>query len=170
MNRTKIRQPTAEERSTVEQWLRSGHVARYQRARTIVLAVDDCQDATAIARSLGLHANTTRRWLHTFDQAGLEALAPKPKGGRATRFGEDLAEALIALLHEPPAQHGAPDERWTLQEAAAALVRAGWTTTISIESVRRVLQEHKHSWQRAKEWITSPDPASARKKSGVIGC
>ncbi len=170
MNRTEIRQPTAHERGTLEQWLRSGQVAWYQRARTILLATDDRQDATAIARSLGLHPNTTRRWLHTFDQERLEALAPKPKGGRAKQFGEDLVEALIALLHEPPEQHGAPDERWTLQEAAAALMREGWTTTISIESVRRLLREHKHSWQRAKEWIRSPDPAYARKKSGVIGC
>jgi transposase len=170
MNRTEIRQPTAHERGTLEQWLHSSQVAWYQRARTIVLAADDRQDATAIARSLGLHPNTTRRWLHRFDQAGLEALAPQPKGGRAKQFGEDLVEALIALLHEPPEQHGAPDERWTLQEAAAALMREGWTTTISIESVRRLLREHKHSWQRAKEWIRSPDPAYARKKSGVIGC
>lgn len=170
MNRTEIRQPTTDERSTLEQWLRSGQVAWYQRARTIVLAADDRQDATAIARSLGLHPNTTRRWLHIFDQERLEALAPKPKGGRTKQFGEDLAEALITLLHEPPAQHGAPDERWTLAEAAAALVREGWTTTISIESVRRVLREHKQSWQRAKEWIRSPDPAYARKQRGVIGC
>lgn len=81
-----------------------------------------------------------------------------------------MVEALIALLHEPPEQHGAPDERWTLRAAAAALVREGWTTAISLESVRRLLREHKHPWQRAKEWVTSPDPAYGRKKSGATGC
>jgi transposase len=170
MNRTVIRDPTTEERQTLRQWERSGKIAWYQRARTILLAADDRMAGTAIARTLGLHPNTTRRWLHTFDQQGLEALAPKPTGGSAKQFGEDLVEALIALLHEPPAQHGAPDERWTLQEAAAALLREGWTTTISIESIRRLLHEHKHSWLRAKEWIRSPDPAYARKKSGATGC
>jgi transposase len=127
-------------------------------------------DATTIARSLALHPNTTRRWLHRFDQEGLPALAPQPTGGSAKRFGEELVEALIALLHEPATQHGAPDERWTLREAAAALVREGWTTGISIESLRRLLREHKHSWQRAKEWVTSPDPRYAFKKDGAIGC
>jgi len=170
MNRTVIREPTAEERETLGRWEHSGKITWYQRARAVLLAADARLDATAIARSLGLHPNTTRRWLHTFDQVGLHALAPQPKGGSARQFGEEVVEALIALLHEPPAQHGAPDERWTLREAAVALVREGWTKEISIESIRRLLREHKHSWQRAKEWVTSPDPRYALKKDGATGC
>jgi transposase len=169
MNRTVIREPTCQEREQLREWERSGKLDRYQRARTILLAADDGTDATAIARTLDLHPNTTRRWLHTFDQQGLEALAPKARGGKAKQFGTELVDALIALLHEAPEQHGAPDERWTLREAAAALVREGWTEWISLESVRRLLRERKHSWQRAKEWIRSPDPAYARKKSGATG-
>ena len=169
MNRTVIRAPTTEERQTLEQWEQSRTLAWYQRARTIVLAADDGMNATAIARTLGLHPNTTRRWLHTFDQEGLAALAPQPRGGSAKHFGEEVVEALIALLHEPPTQHGAPDERWTVREAAAALVREGWTSQISHESIRRLLREHKHSWQRAKEWLTSPDPAYTFKKSTGTG-
>jgi transposase len=170
VNRTVIRDPTAEERETLRRWERSGNIAWYQRARTILLAADDRMDATAIARSLALHPNTTRRWLHLFDREGLAVLVPQPKGGSAKRFGEELVEALIALLHEPPEEHGAPDERWTLREAAAALVREGWTEAISIESIRRLLREHRHSWQRAKEWLTSPDPRYAFKKDGALGC
>jgi len=165
-----IRDPTIEERETLQHWEHSGKIAWYQRARTVLLAADDRMDGTAIARTLGLHPNTTRRWLHAFDGEGLDALAPQPTGGSARQFGEELVEALIALLHEPPSQHGAPDERWTLREAAAALVREGWTKEISIESIRRLLREHKHSWQRAKEWLTSPDPRYAFKKDGAIGC
>lgn len=168
MNRVRIRPPTSEEHTTLSQWLHSGRTAWYQRARTIQLAAAGTTDATAIAQLLGLHPNTTRRWLHTFDRQGLPALAPKPRGGRARQFSEDLVDALIALLHEPPAQHGAPDERWTLQEVAAALVREGWTQQISDESVRRLLRQRKQSWQRAKEWLTSPDPQYTFKKSGEI--
>ncbi len=170
MNRTVIRDPTSEEREALRGWERSGKIAWYQRARAVLLAADAWMDATAIARTLGLHPNTTRRWLHTFDREGLAALAPQQKGGSPRRFGEELAEALIALLHEPPARHGAPDERWTLREAAAALVREGWATEISIESICRLLREHRHSWQRAKESVTSPDPRYAFKKDGATGC
>ena len=170
MNRTVIRCPTAEERRTLRHGEQSGKLDRYPRARTVVLAADDRQNATAIARNLGLHPTTTRRWLHPFAQDGLASLAPQPRGGSATVFGDELAEALITLLHEPPSQHGAPDERWTLGEAAVALVREGWTQTISLESIRRLLRDRTHAWLRAKEWITRPDPAYARKNSGASGC
>ena len=44
----------------------------------------------------------------------------------------------------------------------------GWTPRLlSVESVRHALARLKVSWQRAKHWITSPDPAYARKKKRV---
>jgi hypothetical protein len=35
---------------------------------------------------------------------------------------------------------------------------------VSIETIRLVLKRLKVGWQRAKHWITSPDPDYARKK------
>jgi transposase len=67
------------------------------------------------------------------------------------------------VLHEPPP--GAAG-RWTLATAAAALgQRLG--QPVSDEAIRRLLRRRRCSWQRAKEWITSPDPAYAAKKSGA---
>jgi hypothetical protein len=79
MNRTVIRDPTTEEHETLRHWEHGGKIAWYQRARTILLATDARMDATTIARSLVLHPNTTRRWLHLFDREGLPALAPQPR-------------------------------------------------------------------------------------------
>jgi transposase len=166
MNRVKIRELEPSERETLDRWLRSGKLAWYQRARTLLLAVDRQQDATTIALALGLHPNTTRRWLHTFTTGGLSALQPKPHPGRAKEFDPTLADTVIALLHDAPTEHGAPDERWTQREVAAALVREGVVDRISRDTVRRLLTAKRHSWQRAKEWLRSPDPAYAFKKSG----
>lgn len=168
MNRLHVRLPTATERTELERWTRAGKTAWYQRARTILLAADSGACGTEIAQVLGLHPNTTRRWLHAFSTGGLAALAPKPRGGRLRQFGDDLAEVLIALLHEPPSAHGGEAERWTLRDVAAVLVREGYVRQISLESIRRLLQSRKHSWQRAKEWLRSPDPQYAFKKSGAI--
>ncbi len=168
MNQLHIRALTAEERAELQQWTRSGKTACYQRARTILLAADAGASGTAIARNLGLHPNTTRRWLHTFEAGGLAALAPKPKGGRDRRFDDAVADALIALLHEPPETHGCTTSRWTLQEAADVLTREGHVEQISHETVRQLLRRRRVSWQRAKEWLTSPDPQYAFKKDGAI--
>jgi transposase len=169
MNRLHIRPPTPAERAELERWARSGKTAWYQRARTILLATDSGLSGTEVARVLGLHANTTLRWLHQFDQGGLTALAPKPRGGRARTFGNELAEGVISLLHEPPEAHGCQTSRWTLRDVATVLVQEGQAQEISIETVRRLLKQRRHSWQRAKEWLTSPDPQYAFKKSGGTG-
>jgi len=101
MNRTVIRDPTTEERETLRQWESCGKIAWYQRARTILLAADDGMDVTAIAHSLALHPNTTRRWLHTFDREGLPVPAPQPKGGSCGLGAEGLDRADQPGEHPP---------------------------------------------------------------------
>lgn len=166
MNRLRIRDLTAAERVELDRWEHSGQTPWYQRARAIRLAAETGASGAAIAASLGLHPNTTRRWLHTFARDGLAALAPKPKGGRGRIFDVGVTEALVALLHEPPEAHGCASSRWTLQDAAEVLVREGIVTSISHETVRQLVRRSRFSWQRTKEWLTSPDPAYAFKKNG----
>jgi hypothetical protein len=40
---------------------------------------------------------------------------------------------------------------------------------VSGEAIRRALARLGVRWQRAKHWITSPDPAYVRKKNGATG-
>jgi transposase len=168
MNRLHVRLPTATERTELDRWTRAGKTAWYQRARTILLAADSGACGTELAQVLGLHPTTTRRWLHAFSTGGLTALAPKPRGEVVAKLPAPAAAGLIALLHEPPPAHGAEAERWTLRDVAVVLVRERYVRQISLESIRRLLQSRKHSWQRAKEWLRSPDPQYAFKKSGAI--
>jgi hypothetical protein len=54
---------------------------------------------------------------------------------------------------------------WTLPLAAEVSWEEGLTPTrVSGETIRATLQRLGIRWQRAKRWITSPDPAYARKK------
>jgi hypothetical protein len=42
------------------------------------------------------------------------------------------------------------------------------TTVLSQETIRRALKRLEVGWKRAKRWLTSPDPAYARKKVAAI--
>jgi transposase len=170
MNRVRVRPPTAAERQESGRWRRAGKTVRYQRAQAVLLAADVGASGRQIARGLGLHPNTVPRWLHAFAAGGLPALAPRRRGGRAPVFGPEVAAALVTLLHERPEDHAVPSGsagRWTLGDAAAVLAREGVVRAMSLESVRRVLRRQGHSWQRAKEWLTSPDPEYQRLKGGA---
>jgi transposase len=157
---------TEREREQLAAWQRSDQRVRFGRARIMLLA-EEAPSAEAAARAVGVHVQTARDVPRTFRASGLRGLEPRRRPGLPRRFGEAATEALIALLHEPPAEHGGDDGRWTLETAARALAPRLGVKAVSRETVRTLLRRRKHSWQRAKEWITSPDPRYAFKKSGA---
>ena len=72
----------------------------------------------------------------------------------------------MAVLHESPRAYGKPTSLWTLELAADVSVAQGLTPErVTGETIRATLARLGVKWQRAKAWITSPDPADARKKA-----
>jgi hypothetical protein len=53
---------------------------------------------------------------------------------------------------------------------AEVCYQRGWSPRLlSIETIRQAVKRLGVSWKRAKHWITSPDPAYARKKKRATG-
>jgi hypothetical protein len=74
-------------------------------------------------------------------------------------------------LHRSPRDFGLDPSVWTLSLAARISFQQGLTPRlVSGESVRRALKRLGKSWNRAKHWITSPDPQYLLKKTLAIGC
>ena len=146
-------------------WQRSQHKTRYLRARILLLA-ETTPNAAVVARAVSVHVQTVRDVLRVFRTQGLAGLEPKSRTGRPVVFDAQAGETLVALLHESPVPDGGDDGRWTLETAANALAMRLGIESVSTETVRTLLRRRRHSWQRAKEWITSPDPKYAFKKNG----
>jgi hypothetical protein len=83
-------------------------------------------------------------------------------------FDEQGAEALREMLHHSPREFGQESSLWTLAMAAEVSFEEGLTKErISGETIRATLARLGVRWQRAKRWITSPDPLYERKKGGA---
>ena len=112
-----------------------------------------------------------RHAIHAFDQDGVAALtagSSRPHTLHAA-FDADGAERRRTLLHRSPRECGHPTSVWTLELAAETAFQAGITATgVSDETIRATLARHGIRWRRAKDWITSPDPAYTPKNSGAI--
>jgi hypothetical protein len=82
--------------------------------------------------------------------------------------GPEQAEALRELLHHKPRKFGKGTSLWTLELAAEVSFEEGLTEErITGETVRATLARMGIRWERAKRWITSPDPEYQRKKDGA---
>jgi transposase len=164
-----VRPVTDAERDTLGAGLRSSSAFALRRCQ-IVLASARGAHVPAIARALGCGEQTVRNAIHAFNQAGVAALtagSPRPRTVHAA-FDEPAVERLRELLHRSPREFGHPTSLWTLEIAAEVCAAEGLTAArVSGETVRATLARLGVRWQRAKTWITSPDPAYAEKKGAA---
>jgi hypothetical protein len=164
-----VRPLTADERATLETGLRSASAFTVRRCQTL-LASAERHPTPTIARDLRCTDQTVRNALHVFPQRGLTALQPLSSRPHTTStiFDAGTCESRRALLHQSPRTFGKPTSRWTLALAAEVSFAEGLTPRlVSDEAIRVALRRWRVSWKRAKHWITSPDPAYARKQTGA---
>jgi transposase len=165
-----VRAVTDDERRVLEDGLRSPDAFVLRRCQ-IVLASARGERVPQIARSVGCSEQTVRNVLHAFNARGLGAL-----GRRSSRphtihavFAAAGDERLRDLLHQSPRDFGKPTSVWTLPLAAEVCAEVGITAQrVSGETIRKTLQRLGIRWQRAKQWIVSPDPAYAEKNASGI--
>jgi transposase len=166
-----IRPMTLEEGQTVQAGLRSSDGFVLRRCQ-ILAASERNERAPQIARNLGCGEQTVRNVIQAFNQSGVACLhrgSSRPHTVQVAFPGEK-AERLKALLHQSPRCFGRPTSLWTLELAAEVSFAEGLTAErVSGETIRATLVRLGVRWQRAKDWITSPDPAYARKKDTATG-
>jgi transposase len=166
-----VRELTAAERRELEAGLKGGEAFVLRRCQ-ILLASSRGEGVGAVAKAVGRSRQTVRNILHDFDARGIESLrrgSHRPKSAKP-QLDEAKRQDLKALLHHSPRTFGKPTGRWTLELAAEVAAERGLTAgRVSDETVRRALKAMGTHWKRTKHWITSPDPAYARKKGSATG-
>jgi transposase len=129
--------PTEERRLRRLANARHAQASWLQRARVVTLSWDGAQVSQLAAR-LGCHPRTVYRWLHRFNQGGIDDLGDLPRSGRPRRLGELDRGRVIALVgsdppgrlvRQPDGTLVAADEQqpaqWTLDALAAAAQAEG---------------------------------------------
>lgn len=150
----------------MEAGLRSPSAFVLRRCQAL-LASASGERVPQIARVLGCDTQTVRNAIHAFNVSGLAALeegSSRPHTIQAA-FDPVQTQRLRALLHQSPRTFGKPTSLWTLDLAAEVCQELRITDRlVTGETIRATLVRMGVRWLRAKEWITSPDPAYARKK------
>jgi hypothetical protein len=139
-----------------------------RRRSHIVLASADQVPVPGSATRVGRSERNVHAVLAAFAARGLASLrrrSSRPHTIHAA-FPAPQAEALRALLHQSPRTFDQPTSLWTLDLAAEVSFAQGLIPQrVSGETIRATLARLGVKWQRAKDWITSPAPAYARKNA-----
>ncbi len=161
-----VRSLSSDEHRQVAEGLRSSDAFVLRRSQ-IIWNSDQGQTPPVIAELVGLSDQMVRNVIHGFNADGLRVLQRNPhRAAQPKAFTAEAAQRLRQLVHHSPRQYGKPTSQWTLVLLAKVSYEQGLTEQlVSDETIRNTLQRLDVHWTRAKRWITSPDPAYARKKN-----
>ncbi len=167
-----VRSLSEKERENLQAGLSSKDAFTLRRSQ-MLLASSKGNEVPQIAENLGCGRQTVRDAIHDFNARGVDALAAKSSRPKRTRdtFDEQSAERLREMLHRSPREFGYDTSLWTLEMAAEVAFEEGITERrVCGETIRATLTRLLGvRWQRAKRWITSPDPLYERKKDAASG-
>jgi len=137
------------------------------RAR-IVLAAWRGTPNQRIAREVGVHVDTVRKWRSRFAAHGLDGLRDLPRSGWPVVFEAATVAEVKALACQLPAETGVPLSRWSHGDLAIEAADRGIVDTVSASTVRRWLDADAiRPWQH-RSWIFPRDPDFAVKAERVL--
>ena len=166
-----VRELSDAERRALHAGLRSREAFTLRRAQ-ILLASAGGQRPSRIATQVGCAVGTVHNTIHAFEKEGPDCLGEKKRGPKDAQpvLDEAKADPLKGILHQSPRRFGKARSTWTLDLLADVAFEQELTPRrLSHEAVRQAVKRLGHGWKRAKTWITSPDPAYARKKKRGTG-
>ena len=152
---------SAEERRTLESWVRSSTTEQRLVLRAqLILAAATGATTAAIAQRFGIRPATVSQWRQRFAAQRLVGLQDRPRSGRRRRYGEEVERRILALLDQPPPPGYAS---WSGHLIARAL------GNVSARQVWRALARHRISLQRRHSWCISTDPQFVAKAADLVG-
>ena len=158
---------TDTEKTTLHRRVRahSTEVRLLDRARIILAAAAGLSNA-AIARTIGLHTDTVRKWRSRFHVHRLPGLADAPRPGRPPIYTALEVAEVKALACTSPDDSGLPLARWSTAELADQARQRG--ISASVATIDRWLgADAIKPWQH-QSWIFPRDPDFAAKGGRVL--
>ncbi len=172
MKVTPLREITPEEKTIIEQGLRSGLAFSVRRSQILLMRAEERLTPRHIAGRLRCSDQCVREALHAFNARGTASLQPQSRArhDQQSAFSEAGRARLKALIEQSPREFGYDSSLWTLPLLAQQVYQEGLTTwQVDADTVGRALRQVDVRWQRAKHWIHSPDERYSAKKNDGTG-
>jgi transposase len=118
-----------------------------------------------IYRFLGIDLKSLRRYLRLFDEGGTAALFSRRIGSSRTLTDASTKQAVFALLHEPPANHGINRTTWRMVDLVRVLRSQG--CSVCPQGIRRITKAAGYRWRKARTVLTSKDPDYVQKLAHI---
>ncbi|WP_206093784.1 helix-turn-helix domain-containing protein [Paludifilum halophilum] len=160
-----VRDLTTKEGNQLKHIIRKGSYPVKVRRAMVILASAQKMTVPHIARLYHMSEDHIRRLIHRFNKEGMKSLHPCHGGGRPRTFTPEQRVDIIELAQIPPKALGMPFTSWSLPKLKEIVEKKRIVRSISIETIRCILDEANITYQHTKTWKESNDPEFHAKKN-----
>jgi transposase len=143
---------------TDDEWKELEHLSQQpesdvpeQRLMIIILSAQGhrVQD---VSREVDLHPINVRKWIHRFNEEGIDGLRSGKSPGRPPVFSEEQRESIVEIASTDPRQLGMSYSQWSLQRLRKYLIQYKIVEQISVETIRQVLRASGVKHRLSRGW------------------
>jgi len=116
------------------------------------LSVSEVSRQTKVSRTI------VRKWAERYNSEGIKGLNDSSRKGRPPVFNAEIAMHIIKIACEMPEMRGRSLDKWDCREIAEELIRTKVVTSISDESIRRILGSQKIKPWKYHMWLSDKTP------------
>jgi len=111
-----------------------------------------------VSRQTKANRRIIRKWAERYNNEGLKGLNDSTRKGRPPVFNAEIAMHIVKIACEMPELRGRSLDKWDCEEIAEELIRTKVVTSISNESIRRILNSQKIKPWRHHMWLSEKTP------------
>lgn len=150
-----VRPLRPEEQARLEALQRAENGSELGKRVSIILLSARRQGVQEISMMVGLHPINVRKWIHRFNQMGIDGLYPRRSPGRPRLFDDSQRQEIVRLARTPPDALGLDFPSWSLQRLRQELIERGVVPEISAEAIRQELRKGGLVFED-RQWIAEP--------------
>ena len=169
MRDTNLRLISDDERNTLYDMMQEGDNESGYRAK-IILLKDEGYTVPEIRRTTNRHDVNIRKWIHRFNEKGIDGIASKIHRHKPIRISDEMEKKIVDTATKNPREgYGLPFSTWSLRILAGYISKEiNLVDTISHTEIRNILIKHGIRHRQSKITLgNSTDPEYHLKKRGL---
>jgi transposase len=148
-------------------WLLDNDPESSYRAK-IILFRNEGYTVPEIRRITNHHDNNIRKWIHRFNDKGIDDIVSRKYIRNAQKITEDIENRIVEIASTNPRKLGLKFSTWSLRVLAGYIMEKKIVSNISHTEIKNVLVKHGIEWRNSKTVLgKSRDPEYELKKRGL---
>jgi transposase len=135
----------------------------------IILLKDEGYTVPEIRKITNHHDNNIRKWVHRFNEKGIDGIMSKKHDHKQYKFDDDIEKKIVDITSSNPRSFDLGFSTWSLRVLAGFLMYdIKMVDKISHSEIRNILLKHGTKWRKSKTVLSnnkSNDPEYILKKS-----